>query len=150
MNLTRKIKDDLKEALINKDENKVTTLRLLISAISYKEIEDRKKDTGMTEEEIEVIIRKEVKKREDAIEQYSKGNRKDLADEEALERNILKGYLPKELGDDEVKRIVEESIRETSAENIKDFGEVMKSAMASLNGKASGKRVSDFVRDALK
>jgi len=95
------------------------------------------------------VIKKQIKQRQDSIEQFTKGNRLDLADKEAKELEILKSYLPPELPAEEIKKIIEEAIVTTGAQDMKDMGKVMKEAGAKIAGRADGKLVSDLVRERL-
>lgn len=146
MELSTQISADLKAAMIAKDGTKTTTLRMLMSAIQNRAITERKKDIGLSDEEILEVIRQEVRKRRDAVSEYTKANRADLAESEAQEAEILAVYLPPELDDAEVTRLVEESIRATSATSMADFGKVMKAAVATIGTRASGDRVAAIVK----
>ncbi|MCG2695188.1 GatB/YqeY domain-containing protein, partial [Candidatus Parcubacteria bacterium] len=112
-------------------------------------IKQNKKDEGLTDDEIIKIIKSEAKKRNDAIEAYTKGGRNELAQKEKEELAILKAYLPKELPDEEIEKIVKEAIIETKAESMEEFGNIMKEAMIKLKGQADGKRVSEIVKKLL-
>lgn len=149
MNLFEEIQADLKQALRDKDEVKTMTLRMLISSIRNKEIESGKKDEGLGEEEVQAVIRTEVKKRSDAAGDYQKAGRDELQKSEEAEGQILSKYLPPELDDEKVRSIVEESIQESGAESMQDFGNVMGIAMKAVGGNASGDRVSAMVRELL-
>jgi len=149
MDLNTQIAADLKAALIAKDSEKATTLRMLMSAMQNRAISDRKKDVGLSNDEILDVIRQEVRKRRDAVAEYTKANRADLAESEGREAAILAVYLPPELGDDEVTRLVEESIRAVSATSMADFGKVMKSVVAVIGNRASGDRIAAIVKTLL-
>jgi len=149
MDLNTQIAADLKAALIAKDSEKATTLRMLMSAMQNRAINDRKKDVGLSNEEILDVIRQEVRKRRDAVNEYTKANRADLAESEQHEADMLAVYLPPELGDDEVTRFVEESIRAVSATSVADFGKVMKSVVAVIGNRASGDRIAAIVKTLL-
>ena len=149
MSLSEQITADIKAAMIAKDSQKTTTLRMLVSAIQNRAINDRKKDVGLSDEEVLEVIRQETRKRRDAASEYTKAERADLAADEAHEADILAAYLPPELADDEVKRIVSDSIREVSATTMADFGKVMKVAVASIGNRASGDRIASIVKEEL-
>jgi len=140
--LNKIIEEDLKTAQKNKDAVKVSTLRLLKSAMHNLSIERRGE---LKEEDIITVIRKEVKQRGDSIEKFKQGNRQDLVDKEKRELDILKGYLPKELGQEELTAIIKESIAETEAKDIKDMGKVMKVLIAKVKGRSDGKTISSLV-----
>lgn len=147
--LDEKLKDDLKNALREGDAKRVSTLRMLRAAIKNKEIEERKKDVGLGDEELILIIQKEVKKRKDSISEFERGGRNDLALAEACELKILEKYLPAELSDAEVIRIIEDGIRELGSRDQSKFGGLMKIIMPTLKGKASGDRITKFAKEAL-
>lgn len=148
-NLKQKLSADLKEALKGKQELVASTLRMVIAAIGNKEIELRKKDIGLSDEEVLTVLASEVKKRKDAMREYEKGGRAELADKEKMEMEILARYLPAEMPDEEVLRIVKDGIREAGAAGMSDFSKVMKAVMPILKGRADGERVSAFVKEAL-
>lgn len=148
--LKQKLNQDLKEALKNKDEMRVSVLRMVLSSILNKEIELRKKDIGLSDSEVLEVFSSEVKKRKDAIMEFEKGGRSDLVDRENKELEILKNYLPPEMPDEEIIRIINEGIREIDAKSEKDFGKVMKAVMPILKGKAAGDRVTIIVKEMLK
>lgn len=95
------------------------------------------------------MVRKQIKSRQDSIEQFTKGSRPDLAEKEQKEQGILKEYLPEELSMDQVAKIIQEVIVTTGAKDIKDMGKVMKEVAAKIAGKADPKLVSDLVRQKL-
>jgi uncharacterized protein YqeY len=146
MSLLQKINDDLKAALLSRDSDKVNTLRMLKSSIHNQEIANGKE---LSDEEIGQVVAKEVKKREEAIVEYKKGNRQDLVDAETKEAEILKVYLPKQISDQELEKIVDQAIKETKAQNSSDMGKVMAQVMPKVVGKASGAKVSEIVKNKL-
>lgn len=149
MTLKQKLVDEIKESMKSKDKLRLSVLRMTLSSITNKEIDLRKKDIGLSDEEVLTVISQEVKKRKDSIEGFKQGGRDDLVVKEQKEIEILSVYLPEEMSDEEVLRIVQGGIRESAATNMKDFGNVMKVIMPILKGKASGDRVSKFVREEL-
>ncbi|MBI2023379.1 GatB/YqeY domain-containing protein [Candidatus Giovannonibacteria bacterium] len=148
-NLKQKISDDIKEAMIKKEAVKLSTLRMLSASITNKEISLLKKDVGLSDEEVVEVLSTEANRRKDAIAEFTKGGRGDLADKEAEELEILKTYLPPEISDDELLRIIKDGIRETGAVSEKEFGKVMKIIMPALKGRASGDRISGKLREEL-
>ena len=136
----------LKEALKGRDELCVSTLRLLRAAVKNKEIELIK---ALDDEGIISVIRKMVKQRQESIEQFLKGNRKDLADKEQKEIHILERYLPKLLDLSEVEKRVQSVIQKLSVTSVKQMGEVMKAVGQDLAGQADMKEVSRIVREKL-
>jgi uncharacterized protein len=149
MTVGEKLREDLKEALRAKDAKRSGTLRLLFSAIKNREIEERKKETGLADEEIMEVLRKEAKKRKDSIEEFERALRPDLAANEKEELAILEEYLPEELSDDEVRRIVKDGVREIGGADPKKFGELMKVVMPTLKNRASGDRVTRIAKEEL-
>ena len=145
--LEGKIFNDYKEAMKNKDTVKSSTLSFLRAEVINVAIE--KKEKALDDNGVIVVIKKQIKQRRDSIEQFQKGNRQDLADRETKELEILKSYLPPELPLEEIKKIIEEAVALTSAQDMKDMGKVMKEVTAKIAGKADGKLVSDLVRERL-
>ncbi len=132
-----------------KNELKLSVLRMLSAAMHNRELEKRArtgKPEELSEEEVGAVIRSEVKKRRDAIEEFGKGGRRDLADKEAAELKILEVYLPQELTNEEVEKIVKEVVGSMGELTPKDFGRVMGEVMKRVKGQASGDRVSGAVR----
>ncbi len=146
MGVKEKIMADLKEAMKSKDMDKVSTLRLLLSEIKNKEIDKRGE---LTDEEIYAVIQKSVKQRKESIEQYRSGGREDLVEKEQKELEILEKYLPEQLSEDELERIIDEAIKETEATTLKDLGKVMRVVMPKVKGRADGKLVNEMVRKKL-
>ncbi|MEM6885369.1 MAG: GatB/YqeY domain-containing protein [Verrucomicrobiota bacterium] len=149
MSLQEQINTDLKTAMKAKDAEKLNTLRLLKSAISYAVIEKYGQDGQPTDEDVQAAIRKEVKKRNDSIESFEKAGRDDAAAKERHEKEILEAYLPAALTEDEIKQIVADAVAETGATSKKEMGLVMKAAMAKAQGRADGKLLSSLVQQAL-
>ena len=147
--LKNKITDDLKDSMKKGETLRTSTFRMLLAAIHNKEIELRKKEVGLTEKEIMDVIRSEAKKRRDAIEGFEKGGRPELAQQEKDELIILQSYLPPEISEEEIEKVVKETIEELKAESQKDFGRVIKEVMAKLKEKTSGERVSKIIKQLL-
>lgn len=145
--LEEKIFNDYKEAMKSKDELKSSALSFLRAAMINVAIEKKKKN--LDDSDVISVIRKQIKERQDSIEQFQKGSRQDLADKETKELEILKSYLPLELSADEIKKIIEEAILSTGALSMKDMGKVMKEISAKIAGRADGKTVSDLVKERL-
>lgn len=144
------IKDNLtaqvQEAMKAGDSVRVSTLKLLSNAIHNEEIA---KQAGLTPEEELQIVRRQVKQREEAIELYKKGGRQELVDKETAELAVLKEFLPAEMSEDEIAKIVDEVISQTKASGMQDFGRVMGAVMGKLKGQASGDVVAEVVRKRL-
>lgn len=141
-----KIQAELNQALKEKNDLKVSTLRLLVAEIRNQEIA---KQTEVTKEEIIGLVQKEVKKRKESIEAYQKGGRKELAEKEKKELGILNKYLPQQLSPKELEKTVQSVIKEVGASGPSDFGKVMGAVMGKVKGKVDGKVVSEAVKRAL-
>jgi uncharacterized protein len=141
-----RIESDLKGALKAGDKRRVSTLRLLLSALKNERIQAQRDLTG---EEIESSVRRAVKQRREAIEQYEKGGRRDLVDAETEELAILQGYLPQELSEPEVETAVRTVIAEKGLSSVKDVGLLMKELMARYRGRLDGKRAQEIARRLL-
>jgi len=149
MSLQEQINTDLKAAMKAKDADKLNTLRLLKSAISYAVIEKCGQDGQPTDEDVQTAIRKEVKKRNDSIDSFEQAGRDDSAAKERHEKEILEAYLPAALSESEIQKIITDAVAETGATSKKDMGMVMKAAMAKAQGRADGKLLSSLVQQAL-
>ena len=127
MSLRDKIESEYKNALKSKDKNKISTYRLILSGIKDLDINNRsgpdKKETD--ENDIKKLLKKMIKQRSESIEVYKKSNRDDLLEIEQAEVNILSEYLPKQLGEEETKKLCSEIIEKVGATSIKDMGKVM-------------------------
>ena len=127
MSLRDKIETDYKNALKSKDKNKISTYRLILSGIKDLDINNRsgpdKKETD--ENDIKKLLKKMIKQRSESIEVYKKSNRNDLLEIEQGEVNVLSEYLPKQLGEEETRKLCSEIIQKTGASSIKDIGKVM-------------------------
>jgi len=145
--LEEKLMQDYKEAMKNKDTLKTSVLSFLRAEMINVAI--AKKKAKLDDPDVISVIRKQIKSRQDSIEQFTKGSRQDLADKEAKELEILKSYLPQELAEGEIKKIIEEVVIATAAFDMKDMGRVMKEVNAKIGGKADPKLVSDLVKKRL-
>src|SRR6201988_2014770 len=147
MPLSEKIQKDLTDAMRAKDELRLSVLRGIKSAITYKETE---KIRALDENESIQLLQTLVKQRKESIEQFTKGNRKDLAEKETKELAIIEFYLPAGATDAEMDAAITKAIGETKATSIKQMGAVVKAAKAALEGKTvDGKALSDRVRARL-
>ena len=148
MTLKEKIQSDMKDAMREKAEVRLSVLRMLLSVIHNREIEKRVKGgaTESTDDEVLASIRSESKKRRDSIQEFCKAGRTDLVDKESTELAILETYLPAEMGDSELAKIVEEIIKGMGTITQKEFGRVMGEVMKKTKGQASGDRVSAIVK----
>lgn len=163
-NLKEKIQEDFKKAFKERNEIKISTLKLLKAAIFDKEKKKRyeiatknpqlkedqlEKESQLSDEEIIKVILSEIKKREEAILEFKKGKREDLVKKEESEIEILKSYLPKMLSEKEIEKLAKKEIAAQGAKELKDMGKVMKSLVSKLKGKADLSLVSKIVRQLL-
>ncbi len=164
MTLKETIQKDLKEAIKKKKELNSTVLRMLLAAVLNKEKEKRfkltkekpdlkeeelVKESQLADEEVIEVISFEVKKRKEAVADYEKGERQELAEKEKKEMEILQKYLPEQLSEEEIKKLAQEAIKKTGAKEQKDMGKVMAELMSQVKGKADGTLVSKVVKDLL-
>lgn len=141
-----KIENDLKEAMKNRDKDRTSTLRMVKAGLHNRKIEKR---AELTEEEAVAVLVSMVKQRRESIEQFEAGGRTDLADRERGELAIIQTYLPEQLGEEEVKKLVEEAVMISGASGPKEMGKVMAVLMPKVKGRADGKLVNELVRKAL-
>ena len=146
MALKERLDQDMKAAMREKAQLKLDTIRMLKSAIKYREIELMKPldDAG-----IQGVIASEIKRRRDSVEQYRAANRADLADKEDAEIRILQAYQPQQLTQAELEAKVDEAVKKVGAQGPKDMGAVMKALLPEVQGRAEGKVVSDLVKARL-
>ena len=144
MDLKTKLTEDMKKYMKEKNKKALNAIKILKTEIKKAEVEKQKE---LNDDEILSLIRKQIKMRQDSIEQYRSAGRNDLVEEEEYELNILKGYLPPEMSDEELEKIVKKSIDELG-ENAK-FGQVMGRVMKELKGKVNGNRVNSMVKKLL-
>lgn len=145
--LKEKLLQDFKDAMKEKNELKKNTVMMVRAAVLQIEKDTQKE---VLDDQILEIIAKEVKKRKESLTDYEKSGREDLIKQINDEITILKGYLPEELSEEEIRKIVEESIKETGATTIKDMGKVMQAAKTKAAGRADNKVINDIVREFLK
>lgn len=143
------LQNELKKSMIAKDELRTSVIRLLLSAINYYEIQKGGAGYSATDEDVLSVIQQQVKQRKDSIEQYENAGRQELADKEQKELEILQTFLPEQMGEEEVKNIVAQTIKETGASSIQDMGKVMGALNAKLKGKADMGLVSSIVKSSL-
>lgn len=145
--LEEKIMSDYKEAMKAKDSLKSTALSCLRAEFMNAAL--TKKKDKLDDNDCIAVIRKQIKSRQDSIEQFTAGNRPELAEKEKKELEILKAYLPAEMPVEEIKKAIEEIVVSTGAQGMKDMGKVMKEVNAKIAGKADSKTVSDLVKERL-
>ena len=146
MSLEERLVEEMKQAMKSNDKLRLSTIRMIRSASKNKEIELRKK---LEDEDVVKVIQVMVRKGEESVEQFQTGGRMDLVEKEKKEIEILKSFLPQPLSQEEILKIIDQSIQETQASSLKDIGKVMKSVMPKIGGKADGKLINQLVKDRL-
>ena len=142
MGLLDEITAAVKDAMRKKDKLRLSVLRMLTAEIKNRRIENQ---CELKDEEILQVITRMVKQRNDSAEQFTKGDREELAEKERAEIIVLETYLPEALAETELERLVQEAIAETQAESKKDMGKIMKAVMPKIAGRADGKVVNQMV-----
>lgn len=145
--LEKKLNEDLKNALKAKDAVKLSVIRMLKADITNAALKLKKKALG--DDEVLKIIRQHISKHKDSIEQFKKGNRDDLVQKEEKELAILKAYMPQQLSDSELEKLVKSTIEELGATTKKEMGKVIKAVLEAAKDKADGKRVSQIASQLL-
>lgn len=145
-NLSNQINQDLISALKEKDNNRAMLLRTLRASLQNAEIEKR---NPLTDEEVQKIIQKEVKKRQEAAVLYKQGQRLELAEKENQEVKILQAYLPEQLTEEELTQLIKEAIQQSGALSTSDLGKVMGIVIPKISGRADNSRVAISVRELL-
>jgi len=148
MGLKEKLQADLTEAIRGRDEVKSGTIRMLLSAITNEEVAGKAAKV-LTDTEIITVLSRETKKRREAVEAFTAANRDDLANEEKAEAAVIAQYLPEQLSESEIKKMITEAIAETNAAGPAGMGLVMKVLQPKIAGKADGGVVSALVKAAL-
>jgi uncharacterized protein YqeY len=152
MNLLDKINTQLKESALKQDKDKVLTLRLIISTLKNKEIEKRGaglKDTSIKDEDVIAVFNKMLKQRRESLEIYKKASRNDLAEKENKEINIIQEFLPKQLDDNNIKKVCESAIKEVGAVSIKDMGKAMAILKSKYSGSIDFSKAGAFLKELL-
>ncbi len=147
--LKQRIDDDLKAALLERHRFAAQTLRGLKAAVLNEEVALGRRDEGLNDEEIEKIIAKEVKKRNESIALYEQNGRPELADDEKKEADILSVYLPQQLGEDELKEIIAAKIAELGVSSSQAMGQVIGAVKSQVGNTADGATVARLVKEAL-
>jgi len=144
------LRDDIQKeiavAMKAGDKLKLSAVRMLLSAVKYKEVDERR---PLTDAEVHLVVGTLVRQRLDSIEQFKQGGRADLVQKEEAELAILKAYLPPQLSADELREIVKTTAAGIGAAGVKDMGKLMKELMPKVKGKADGKLVNDIVKEVL-
>ena len=146
MTLKEQLLSDMKEAMKSKDSVKLGTVRSVISAVKNQEIDSKKE---LNEDEILILVSREVKKRKEAAALYGKGARPELKDKEIQEMEILKTYLPEQVSEEDLRKRIQEVITETGAQGMKDFGKIMKTLVPEFKGKADNAQIKELANEYL-
>ena len=146
MSLKETVTNDMKDAMRAHDSAKLSCLRLLLAAVKQREVDER---IEPTDDVVISVIGKLVKQRRDSVEQYTAANRKDLADKEQFEIDVMQKYLPQQMSEDEIRAIVEEAVKATGASGMAAMGKVMGVVTGKCAGKADMGKVSAVVKAVL-
>lgn len=147
MNLSERIEQDLKSALKTGQSEKVSTLRMLKAALSNLALQKNK--ASLEDGEVQEVAAKLLKQHAESVAAFEKGGRRDLAEKEAREAEILKGYLPEPLSEEALRALIRSAIQELKVSGPQALGQVMKALSPKVQGRAEGKRVNELVREAL-
>ena len=149
--IREQLKQELIQAMKNKEENKVATIRLINASIKDKDIEARLKGNaeGISENEIFSVLQSMIKQRKDSIQAYEKGNRLDLVEKENVEIEIISSFLPQQLSEEETKKVIEDLISELKASSIKDMGKVMAVLKEKYQGRMDFSQASSLIKTLL-
>ena len=146
MGLEERLLEEMKHAMKSNEKLRLSTIRMIRSALKNKEIEQR---SQLTDENIVKVIQGLVRKGEESVEQFRAGGRMDLVEKEEKEIEILKSFMPQPISHDELLKAIDQSIEETQASSLKDLGKVMKSVIPKVGGKADGKLINQLVKERL-
>ena len=146
MSLMETIANDLISAMKSGEKEKLLILRMVKSAIKNAEIE---KGDLLTDDEVSAVFRTFAKRAKDSIEQFSQGGRDELAEKEKVQLAVIEEYLPKQLGEDDLRGMIKDAIQEQGASGMKDMGKVMKALMVKAKGQVDGKVANNIVKEML-
>ena len=144
--LLKKLQDEMKAAMKSGQKDRLSVIRMLISEIKKVQI-DKKKE--LSDEEIIEVLQRYAKQRKEAIKQYREAGREDLAQKEEFELGVVQEFLPQPLSQEELEKIIDETIAELGASSMKDMGRVMKAVLDKVKGRADGATVSAIVKNKL-
>jgi uncharacterized protein len=147
--LKTKLQEELRLSMLSRNTEKTSVLRMLLSALNYYEIQKGGAGYTASDEDVLAVITKDANQHKDSIEQFIKANRLDLAKKEESELKLLKAYLPEQMPESEIRKLVDDAIAQTGAHSIQDIGEVMGVLMSKVKGKADGGLVSRIVKEKL-
>ena len=146
MSLKEKLQEDLKSSMKNKDTVKKSVVTLIRAAIKQHEVDNR---VELADDAIIDIISKQLKQRKDSLAEFEKANRDDLVEETKSEIQVLEGYLPQQLSEEELEKIVIETIAEVGATSMKDMGKIMAAIKPNTAGRADGRKINELVKKNL-
>ena len=144
--MQEKINNDLKETMKSGDKFKLSVLRMLKSALQLEAIKEKK---DLSDEEVMMVIKRNVKQRKDSISEFEKGGRSDLIEKTQAEIDILQSYLPEQLSMEEVEAIIDEAFEVVKPEGARDMGKVMKEVTPKVKGRTDMKKVSEIIKSKL-
>lgn len=145
----QELKDELKKSMLARDSQKTSALRMVISALGYYEIQKGGAGYEATEEDVLAVLQKEAKQHRDSIEQFKSAGRDELVEKEVAELVLLEAFLPAQMGEEEIKKLVDDAVSKSGATGPQDIGKVMGLLMPQVKGKADGGLVSKIVKEAL-
>jgi uncharacterized protein YqeY len=145
----QQLQEELKQSMLAKNALKTSTLRMLLSALNYAEINKGGANYEATDADVMEVIQKEAKQRRDSIEAFESGGRQEMADKEKQELTILQAYLPEQMSEEEIRNLVDETVSQTGAAGMQDIGKVMGALMPKVKGKSDGNLVNKIVREKL-
>jgi uncharacterized protein YqeY len=144
-----KIEQDLKQALLSRDKPKTETLRNLKSSLLNEAIAQGTRDSGLSDEQIQKILARESKKRQEAADLYQKGGAPDRASAELAEKSIIDAYLPEQLGEEAVAKVVDEEVAKAGSPDMQQMGQIIGAVRGRLGGRADGALIAKLVKDKL-
>jgi uncharacterized protein YqeY len=145
----QQLREQLRQSTLAREALKTSVLRLLLSAINYYEIQKGGAGYEATDEDVLSVIQNQAKQRRDSIEEFKKADRQELVDKETKELEILNTYLPAQMTEEEITKLVKEAISQTNSSSMGDMGKVMGALMPKVKGKADGGLISKIVREKL-
>lgn len=145
----QKLQEELKQSMLARNELKTSVLRMILSAINYYEIQKGGAGYTATEEDVLTVIQNQAKQRRDSIEQFKNAGRQELANKEQEELELLNAYLPAQMNEEEITKLVKEAISQTGTTSLQDIGKVMGALMPKIKGKADGNLVNNIVKKEL-
>jgi uncharacterized protein YqeY len=146
MSLVERLNQDMKLAMKNKDKLKLSVIRMVKASVKNEEINQ---GSPLTDEQVLAVVTRELKQRRDSLQEFDKAGREDLAAPTREEIEILLEYMPEQMGEDEIRRVVSEAIQQVGAQSKKDLGKVMGVLMPKVKGRADGALVNKIVQELL-